>query len=63
MPNTFEFIESIIQMINQFFEELEQQLSEVVDSVDQTVTQMFTPSTYIPEGFYGYPMPEESTAT
>ena len=60
MPNTYEFIQSIIQMISQFFEQLDQQMSEAVNSVDQTVTQLFTPSTYIPEGFYGYPMPEAS---
>jgi hypothetical protein len=60
MPNTYEFVQSIIQMIMQFFEQLDQQMSEAVNSVDQTVTQLFTPSTYIPEGFYGYPMPEAS---
>jgi len=33
-------------------------VTDVTESVDQTVTQLFTPQTYIPEGFYGYPMPD-----
>ena len=45
-------------MIGEFLEQLDQQVTDVEDSVNQTVTQLFIPQTYIPEGFYGYPMPE-----
>ncbi len=31
-------------------------MTDVTESVDQTVTQLFTPQTYIPQGFYGNDM-------
>jgi hypothetical protein len=43
-------------MIGEFLEQLDKQVSDVADSVDQTVTQLFTPQTYIPEGIFGNPM-------
>lgn len=35
---------------------MSQQANETYDAV----TQLFTPQNFIPEGFYGYPMPEAS---
>lgn len=43
-------------MIGEFLEQLDQQVTDVEDSVNQTVTQLFTPQTYIPESFFGNPM-------
>ncbi len=43
-------------MIGEFLEQLDQQVTDVADSVDQTVTQLFTPQTYVPEGFFGNSM-------
>lgn len=49
-PVAYEYVQSIIEMINQIWAELDQQMSKVfhsvdqtVNSVDQTVIQLFTP--------------------